>query len=134
MAWLAGLLEGEGSFYMLTSHVGGKPYRYPKIVVNMTDQDVIEHVARILGGSVYTMPKAKKFPDRKQQWRAQASGSNAATWMRRLRPMMSARRQAKIEEILAEYGTIEPTEVRRQRACSEAAALRPRVNGRFVAR
>ena len=47
LMWLAGLLEGEGSFLMARNIVAGKVYRYPKITVNMTDRDVIEHAAEV---------------------------------------------------------------------------------------
>lgn len=139
VAWLAGLLEGEGSFWMITSRDGGqygghKRYRYPKIVVNMTDRDVIDRVSAMFGNSTYKMPPARNYPDRKQQWRAQISGVGAAEWMRRLYPWLGERRRAKIDEVLAEYGAIESTEVRRRRACQEAAANRRRVNGQFVVR
>ncbi len=115
---------------MDTSHVGGKRYRYPKVIVNMTDRDIIERAARLLGGSVYNIPRR---PNRLPAYRTQANGVRAAEWMKLLYPWLGSRRRAKIDEILAEYGEIEPTEVRRRRACSEAASKRPRVNGRFVA-
>jgi hypothetical protein len=111
---------------MANSRVGGKVYRYPKVIVNMTDKDVIDHVVAMFGGSTYAMPPARKFPDRKPQWRAQISGWQAADWMRRLYPCLGTRRRARIDEILAEYEAQEPTQVRRSRSCSEAAAKRPR--------
>lgn len=131
VAWLAGILEGEGSFLYSRSRTGGKDYFYPKIVVGMTDRDVIARVAALFGTSVYAIPVR---PDRKPAFRAQINGTKAATWMVLLRPWMGQRRMAKIDEILALYGAIESTEVRRRRSCSEAAAKRPRVNGRFVTR
>jgi hypothetical protein len=124
LAWLAGLLEGEGSFWMLTSHVGGKRYRYPKIVVSMTDRDIIERVAHLFGRSVYDVPPSRGHPNRLPAFRAQISGAAAAQWMRDLYPWLGRRRQGKIDEVLAEYGEIEPTSVRRSRACREAALRR----------
>lgn len=133
IAWLAGLLEGEGSFGMITSHVAGKAYRYPKIVVNMTDRDVIARVAANFGNSVYVMPRPKNRPTHKQQWRAQVSGSAAAEWMRRLYPWLGSRRRARIDEVLTEYAQLVPTAVRRSEACAAAASERRRVGGRFAA-
>jgi hypothetical protein len=43
--WLAGLLEGEGYFGTIPSHVGGQTYRYPRVGISMTDRDVIARVA-----------------------------------------------------------------------------------------
>lgn len=132
IAWLAGLLEGEGSFAMIRSCVGGKVYRYPKIVVNMTDRDVIERVADLFGGSVYDIPRY--IEGRKLQYRAQITGSGAAQWMNDLYPWLGDRRRERIDAVLAEYRAQEPTAVRRRRACAEAATQRRRSesNGQFL--
>lgn len=126
VAWLAGLLEGEGSFLTLTDRQGGREYRYPKVTVNMTDRDVIERVASLFGTSVYDLPIYQK--GRKPSFRAQIAGAKAAEWMRLLRPWMGQRRRDSIDAVLAEYGARELT------GNAEAAARRPRVGGRFVAR
>ncbi|MFC9963614.1 hypothetical protein ACFVH4_05135 [Nocardia ignorata] len=132
-AWLAGLLEGEGSFAMIKCHVGGKVYRYPKIVVNMTDRDIISRVADLFGGSVYDMPRY--IEGRKAQYRAQITGSGAARWMQDLYPWLGERRRTRIDAVLTEYLGQEPTRVRRRRSCSEAAAnrLRSTTSGQFMA-
>lgn len=58
--WLAGLLEAEGSF------VTGSPTepRTPKLVINMTDLDVMQAVAHRWGSTVtsreYTAPLTSK--------------------------------------------------------------------------
>jgi len=115
---------------MITSHAGGKSYRYPKIVVSMTDFDIVERVAKLFGTSVYVIPL---IPNRKQQWRAQISGHGAVEWMTRLYPWLGARRRTRIDQVLAEYEEIEPTYVRRQRSCAVAASSRRRDNqGRFT--
>lgn len=143
ISWLAGLLEGEGSFWTAKLRAGDKwnaerayDYRYPKIVVNMTDYDVVERAAKMFGTSVYRMPLVtRNGKQNKQQWRAQISGSGAANWMRILRPWMGQRRQAKIDEILEQYASIESsTEDRRKNSCQIAAAKRKRDNttGQFV--
>jgi hypothetical protein len=134
VAWLAGLLEGEGSFMMVNNRVGGKLYRYPKVVVNMTDRDIIDRVATMFGTTTYEMPAPPKV-SHKQQWRATVTGVKAAEWMRRLYPWLGERRRARIDEVLVEYGAIESTEVRRQRACREGALRRwrDRKSGQFLA-
>lgn len=121
LAWVAGLLEGEGSFMTGRNHVNGKLYLYPRIVVSMTDEDVIDKAAKIFGTSTYKIPNKTK---NKQQWRAQVNGSRAALLMSDLLPYMGTRRSEKILSILAEYGEIEPTEVRRARSCSESQKAR----------
>lgn len=133
LAWLAGLLEGEGSFRMLTNRASnGKSYRYPHITVNMTDRDVIERAAQMFGTGVYDLPRY--IDGRKLQYRAQAQGTKAAALMRQLRPWMGQRRGAKIDEVLAEYDAQEPLEDRRRRSCQEAQRRRRRnERGEFVA-
>jgi len=132
LAWLAGLLEGEGSFLMCRCRVGGKVYRYPKIVVGMTDRDVVERAGRLLGNNkTYPMPKQ---PRRKQAWRVAVTGWKAAELMRSMRPWLGERRREAVDAVLAEYDAQEPTQARRKRACSEAAALRERrADGTFKA-
>jgi hypothetical protein len=118
---------------MLTQRIKDATYRYPKIVVNMTDQDIIDRVANLFGTSVYVMPKPAKRPNTKPQWRAQASGLSAAAWMVRLYPWLGARRRGKIDEILAEYrDSAEPNE--RRRLWSRDATTRRTRNeqGQFV--
>jgi len=44
IAWTAGLLEGEGSF--------GMSGRSIAIGINMTDRDVIDRIAGVLGGHI----------------------------------------------------------------------------------
>lgn len=128
VAWLAGLLEGEGTFYV--NYTNARRYNYPKIAVNMTDQDVIARAAALFGTSIYTMPM---YTEGKQQWKAQCSGERAARWMRRLRPYLGERRGAKVDEILAAYDQREPAQIKRRRSCQLAAAARAHdASGRFV--
>ncbi len=121
LGWLAGLLEGEGSFMMSRNHSGGKVYLYPKIVVGMTDEDVIQRAANLFETKVYKLPLQS---NRKPAWRAAITGARAAELMQMLLPHMGIRRGAKIQEILDEYGEIESTDIRRARACSESAKSR----------
>ena len=133
LAWLAGLLEGEGTFGMITCRKGGKAYRYPKIAVNMTDEDIIARVARLFGTGVYKMPPVVRNGRAcKQQWRAQISGYEAAVWMTRLRPWLGQRRRKRCDEVLTEFLSQEPTAVRRKRSCIESSKGRARdERGRF---
>lgn len=134
LAWLAGLLEGEGSFMLDRNHQAGRVHRYPKIVVGMTDRDVIEHAARLFGTGVYNVPPDPRRPHGKAAYRTHVTGRRAAELMRAMLPWLGERRSAKIVSILEEYEAQEPTRLRRRRTCSEAAAGRSRgENGRFVA-
>jgi hypothetical protein len=95
--WLAGLLEGEGSF------MPGPPSnaRMPIISVQMTDHDVVARVGRIFSRKPHAVRQ------RDSRWRAsymvRVTGSRAVHWMTLLRPLMGERRQAQINRALACY-------------------------------
>lgn len=90
VVWLAGLLEGEGSFDL---HRG----RYPRVRVAMTDRDVIGRAATLMGVSVRL---SLKPAPQKAMWHAEASGPKAEAIMRAILPHMGARRSARIAQIL----------------------------------
>lgn len=91
--WLAGLLEGEGSF--------GFNYRgRPCVQVQMADRDVVAAAASLMGGNLlgpYTRPNR---PDNKPMFHAKRVGVPAAKVMERVRPWMGERRSARISEVL----------------------------------
>ncbi len=96
-AWIAGLLEGEGSFIATR----GARSAYPVIKVEMCEQEVIERAARLLDTRVWAVPPGT------EGWRptyvAQIAGHRAAEWMRALRPYMGLRRAAAIDAVLSAY-------------------------------
>jgi hypothetical protein len=95
--WLAGLLEGEGTF------MTGPPSspRMPILAVNMTDEDVMARLGRIFNRKVQVVRA------RNVRWRTsyqlRVQGSDAVRWMRLLRPLMGSRRQAQIDRAVASY-------------------------------
>jgi hypothetical protein len=95
--WLAGLLEGEGSF------MAGPPStpRTPVIAVHMTDEDVVARVGEIFECAVHVVRP------RNPRWRTtyvvRARGAKAVAWMTRLRPLMGERRREQIDRALACY-------------------------------
>jgi len=93
IVWLAGLLEGEGCF--TTQRQRGKPYL--KIIVVMTDRDVVEHVARLFGTSV-----GEKKPKNggKQLYGTTVAGAKARWLMERVYPWLGERRRVKIDELM----------------------------------
>jgi hypothetical protein len=130
-AWLAGLLEGEGSFFMISSRVGGKVYRYPCVAVAMTDRDVIERAASLMGTVVRF---AQNTRGNKPYWRAHRTGAPAVEIMQRIRSLMGKRRSGRIDGLIAEWDAREPAAVRRARSCKLAAARRQRKqDGTFIA-
>jgi hypothetical protein len=95
--WLAGLLEGEGSFMV------GPPSspRMPLISVHMTDEDVMARLGRIFERKVHVV--RPRNPRWRTSYLVRVNGGNAVRWMRLLRPLMGARRQGQIDRALASY-------------------------------
>ena len=106
-AWLAGLLEGEGSF-CVDAHTGtradGSPGgRRPSLVVSlqMTDQDVVQRAAALMDGTCIPSRRRKIRPNESPSWRTKVTGQKAEDTMRAVLPLMGQRRTAKILECLA---------------------------------
>jgi len=93
LLWLAGLLEGEGTF-------DAHKRKYPRIRVGMTDRDVVGRAATLMGTRVRLSLKA--FPQ-KPTWHAEMQGPRAADLMEALLPYMGARRSAAIAQVLGNY-------------------------------
>jgi hypothetical protein len=99
-AWIAGLLEGEGSFLAHRARQSS----YPVIKVEMCDQQVVERAAGLLETRVCFVPPGT------EGWRptyvAKIAGHRAAEWMRALRPFLGLRRTAAIDVALSGYHPI----------------------------
>jgi hypothetical protein len=97
LCWLAGWLEGEGSF----CHPPPSDPRRPRILGISRDQDVIERVAAILGVGV-TRVRDKRRASRTWSpcWRVLKRGPGAVAVMTAVRPLMGQRRRDRIDEIL----------------------------------
>ena len=91
IAWLAGLIEGEGSF--------GFKKGCPRIEIQMTDADVVSRAASVLG----VKPRAPwiRKDGYKPVWACCAFGSRAIGWMMTLLPLLGERRRARIAEIVS---------------------------------
>ena len=99
MAWLAGLLEGEGTFGI---NRYSPDIAYPLIGLQMCDEGIVARVARLMGA-----PNVWRREAEKDGWSptyaTAVSGHDGASWMRRLRESMGARRRAAIDAALAAF-------------------------------
>ena len=95
--WLAGLLEGEGSF------LTGPPSapRYPVLALQMTDRDVVARVAAMFGRKLgrWQSRRAREQP----VFLVRITGAKAVAWMNALRPLMGERRRAQIDRAVASH-------------------------------
>ena len=96
--WIAGMLEGEGSFcwnMYLRSDRKGRRYSQAVISMQSTDADVVARVAKFFK----QLPQGPYFWARGHQpvYNVQLRGIPALRMMRRLYPYMGARRKATIK-------------------------------------
>lgn len=94
--WLAGLLEGEGSF------MKGPPSapNTPSVSVHMTDLDVVERVTKLFGMGFILEPK-KQRDHHKKSYLSRVRGQRAIDLMILLRPLMGERRKSQIDRALS---------------------------------
>lgn len=111
IAWLSGLLEGEGSFIQ-------SPNGYPKITIAMTDRDVIERAAKLFGTRCRGPYEARtpRGERAKPTYRCESAGNRAMSWMMTLWPLLGERRREKIIEISREWRKLPPRPQRRHKA------------------
>jgi len=98
--YIAGLLEGEGSFYACK---GG---RYdsisPRIQMASKDREVVEKISLLTGRRVYG-PYRQRTCDMYTWF---VTGLKAVELMMLVKPLMSLRRQAQIEAAISDSNTV----------------------------
>lgn len=99
IAWLAGLLEGEGSFELSKNSPNT---RIPRIRLAMLDKDIVEKAAGFLQSSIttYLTPKRNKTMYRTTI----AKKEILIDLLPKLLPYMGERRTLMINKMLAFYG------------------------------
>ncbi|KAB2863029.1 MAG: hypothetical protein F9K46_06315 [Anaerolineae bacterium] len=89
--WLAGLLEGEGSFLKPRPSTP----TIPRITIEMCDKDVIERVAYVFGVN-YVYHRQPKQQNRKDRYGVASAAKNAFKIMQAVYPIMGERRKQQI--------------------------------------
>ena len=84
IAWLAGLLEGEGCFRL-------KVERDPQISLGMTDEDIVIRVASMWNTGIYRY---------KNMYYTHIQGARAVAWMMTLCTLLGKRRREKVIKII----------------------------------
>lgn len=95
IVWLAGLLEGEGSFSLINNVT-------PAIRLGMTDKDVVEHAAKILGTEL-NRPTPGRLVQHKTMYDCAIFSFKAIGWMMTLYSFLGNRRREKISNIIYEW-------------------------------
>ena len=103
-AWLAGILEGEGSF--LSAKFGR--YRYPRVQMTMCDRFVLERAMTLMTGSrIYAVTDDRGVElGWSEAWIVRVNGRAAAPVMRAVLPWMGARKTRAIHRSLSAWRPI----------------------------
>jgi len=104
--WLAGLLEGEGTFcwakhesYRNKINTKG---RYANLQIVSTDKDVIAQVCKMFGNTLLGPYQPSYSRKCKKIWVSSLRGKRAIIWSKKLYPYMFSRRKAQINKITEE--------------------------------
>ena len=109
VAWVAGLLEGEGSFGFCGATT--KPNAQLRITCAMTDEDTIQKLMNTVGGGNYNR-EGRRDPRRIERskplyvW-SMSKRLESTELLRLIRPHMSNRRGVRIDELL-QYAETHP--------------------------
>lgn len=126
IAWVAGILEGEGTFSLIRG-------RLPSVSLSMSDSDIIERV-RVLVDPTRLISVTADQPrkDNKPRYTVTLNGTRAIQWIMTIYPLMGIRRKARIRHLLEVWKTVEMDKSRRDPSGSrkrQSLALKLRRNG-----
>ncbi len=93
IAWLAGLVEGEGNI-----SINGQSFT---IRIKMADRDVVMRAAVLLGGKLYPIRAPRS--GRKAMWLTQVKGATAAGWAMTLYPWLGRRRRHQVRAAIKDW-------------------------------
>lgn len=96
--WLAGLLEGEGSFQ---SPPPSDP-NSPRVCLHMTDKDVVEKAQNLINAGHIYFEEARQ-ENWSDSWKLTVKGKPAVKLMMKVKPLMGERRTKQIEDAVEEY-------------------------------
>jgi hypothetical protein len=103
ICWLAGWLEGEGSFTLYEKDT----YKQFRIEFSSSDLDVIKQVKRIMGSDETIFLRKQGYSDigtkKKPEYYMKITKNLAIQWMMTLYTLMGERRKEKIKFLLTEW-------------------------------
>jgi hypothetical protein len=99
LAWLAGLIEGEGCIYRKKSYRRREGATRAGITIKMTDEDVVARATGLMNVGSYQR-RPPRQPEHKPAFIVTIEGPKAEDIMRLIRPWMGERRRSKIDEVL----------------------------------
>jgi hypothetical protein len=94
IAWLAGIVEGEGCLSLQQG-------KYPALAIRMSDHDIVCRAASLMDTRVTGPYKTRAHY--KPTWLCQVNGAKAAAWIMTLYVLLGERRKEKAREILSAW-------------------------------
>lgn len=112
IAWAAGLFEGEGSCFVRVQRKNRagevREYATPVVVISMTDRDVLERFAAVVGtGNVRQIKGPKNATKPVYRWLT-AGAKTAIPILEAFSPWLGARRLERANEVLAVARSLRP--------------------------
>jgi len=103
--WLAGWLEGEGSFQCTHELKADKMsvFKRFRITASSTDRDVAYKVFHLLNGRIYRNDSNKIRYGWKVKWIVEVNGKHAIGWMMTIYGLMGERRKAEIKDVINQW-------------------------------
>ena len=114
--WVAGFLEGEGSFTCLGNGT------VPSVHAQQVQKEPLERLQQLFGGSIYFYPSRKE--NASDSWRWAVNGQGAVGIMMTLYSLMSPKRKEQIRKVLATWRAVRGAPHRTNR-CKRGHALSP---------
>ena len=96
IAWLAGLLEGEGNF------ISDPKGSLARIKLEMKDRDIVDRAAGLLGAKSVNSSK-KKNPRHNTTYVCYVCGKQAAGWMLTLYSFLGKRRRRQVKRVILDW-------------------------------
>lgn len=103
LGWLAGFMEGEGSFARV-----GLGYGSERVQVPQCNPEPLHRMVRLLGGSIRLFYKGDGRRSDAHVW--YATGARARGIMQTIYPLMTAKRQAQIRAAFVEPPPVQDTD------------------------
>lgn len=96
IAWIAGIVEGEGCIVVQPSS------KTLRLSIEMTDLDVLQKAQRIFGPDARLSKRTVKLsnPKWRDRYILHLCGSRLMQWLMTIYPLMGNRRKAKIEQAI----------------------------------
>lgn len=105
LGWIAGWLEGEGTFFCHIEPPRNRRRAYARLTVRAcsVDEETVLKAQKIAGGRVYGPYKYDETRQPHFQWGISGKAA-AATFMQTVKPHLGSRRQAQIDNALRKAG------------------------------